>query len=372
MAGFGDVNKRLRGLCWVIVAAIVSGCHIVAPDRSAADLSIPDPAQPAEDQPYFARVGARVITLAQFEGALRLAGRQRYYHGQPPTADEQRAWRRAMGEGVIAQALFAMEAQRRGLQPDAAAVQSILDGVEQRMAKDPSWLQYRDLMLSAVREEAIRSNLVEQLRTIVRDRPAPDEKAIRDYYDQHPDKFTDPAQIKLSVLLLKVEVGASSETWQQREEEALSVRAQILAGADFAETARAKSGHASAANGGDVGYIEEKSLDPALAAYLSGLAVGVLSEPRRTGEGFGLYRIEGRRQPALRPYEQARDVARLLWVRNDADTAWKELLAKLRKEVPVQVNEDAYGDLAPATDAPDADAAAEVGTGQAVAGPTEK
>lgn len=72
---------------------------------------------------------------------------------------------------------------------------------------------------------------------------------------------------------------------------------QIKQGADFGALANAFSKSTSAAQGGDIGWVQPGRLDPALDAALANLETGASAGPIRTLAGYYLLQLKGKRQP---------------------------------------------------------------------------
>ena len=69
------------------------------------------------------------------------------------------------------------------------------------------------------------------------------------------------------------------------------MRRKLLAGADFAETARRVSDGGNASNGGDLGWRKMAEVPSLFAEYIPDLGKGDISEPIRSPSGFHLIRI---------------------------------------------------------------------------------
>jgi peptidyl-prolyl cis-trans isomerase C len=89
--------------------------------------------------------------------------------------------------------------------------------------------------------------------------------------------------------------------------EAADVLAALAAGADFAEEARKVSKDASAAAGGDLGFVRRESVSPDIAAVLFSLAPGQTTAfPVRSAGAWFVIKVESRRQLPALTFEQAR------------------------------------------------------------------
>ena len=92
------------------------------------------------------------------------------------------------------------------------------------------------------------------------------------------------------------------------EDEARAIIAEIQAGADFAEVAKARSQGPTAADGGDIGYAGRDSLMPAFAELAFSLEAGQMADrPAETQFGWHVVMIEDKRQAPPPSIEEVRD-----------------------------------------------------------------
>jgi peptidyl-prolyl cis-trans isomerase D len=123
------------------------------------------------------------------------------------------------------------------------------------------------------------------------------------YYRDHAAEFQTPHQIRASHILVRVpETGGSEAEDKARATAAEAIR-RARAGEDFAKLARELShDRASAANGGDLGYVSKGEVVPQFEQALFKLGKGELSaEPVRTPFGYHVIKVadikEGGRKP---------------------------------------------------------------------------
>jgi parvulin-like peptidyl-prolyl isomerase len=297
------------------------------------------PAEPNErDKPsaVFATVGEAVITGGEFQASLQSSIRQRYFHGQAPTADLV-ALRHEVMQTLIDRVLLAREAQRRGIKPEASWVDTQLKQLEARLQSDPR----RADLLADARGQLNDDSAIYQLKQQVEAIPEPDARAVQEYYRSHPDKFTTPERVRVSMILLKVEPWAPGASWEAAEGEAAQLREQLQQGADFAALARLHSADPSAERGGDLGYIHRGMFSDETQGVIDGLAPGALSAPVRLLQGFALFRLDERVAPRLNEFAQAEARARALLRREQAAAAWEGMRAGLRDNVKIEINEAA-------------------------------
>lgn len=284
----------------------------------------------------FARVNDSVISASLYDETLKLAFRNKYYHGRPPEGQLEKL-KREVGDTLIDRVLLLAEARRRGIAPDETATREALAAFEARYEKSPVWQKRRDELLPSVKRGLEEQNVLKQLEAAVRATPAPSEGQLRAYYDAHRDKFTEPGRDRLSVILLKVDPGAPQAERDEAMKKARAIHKQLVAGADFAALAREVSGDASASKGGDMGYVHRGMLQEALQKQIDKLKPGALSEPTAVLEGVAIIRLEARLPAKLRSFEETKQSVRGLWRREQSERQWSGLKASLRKAATIVI-----------------------------------
>ena len=305
-------------------------------------------AQPAPGGDVFAVVGEKVISYPEYRSALATGMRQKFYHAKPPEAEEAK-FQREVGDQLVNQVLLLDEARRRGIEPDRAKVQQTIEGYEQRYKDSEHWRANRERLLPGLVDRLERQSLLERLEQAVRATEPPSEAAVRGYYAAHPAQFTEPEQVRLSLILLKVEPSSPRVVWEKAGEEADRIFQRLEKGADFGELARLHSSDPSGAKGGDLGYLHRGVLpDQIQKQVIDTLKPGVASPPVVLLEGVAIVRLEDRRRSKLRAFEDVRKRAAELWAREQGELAWKKLITELRAGTRIQVDESRFLPLPPA------------------------
>jgi parvulin-like peptidyl-prolyl isomerase len=283
----------------------------------------------------FAEVNGTAISAGDYETALHLAAARRFYHRQPPE-EQFVAFKREVADALVNRTLLLAEASRRGIEPDRAKVQGALDEYDSRYRDRTLWREQRAQTLPRLRRQLEDQSVLEQLEHSVRAAPEPGEGELRAYYEAHAELFTEPEQLHLSLILLRVDPSAPRAAWDQAREEARAILARLARGAQFGEQARVHSSDDSAQRGGDMGYLHRGMLPEALYAEAAKLSPGRVSGPLTVLEGIALLRLEDRRAPKLREFVEARSRAAQLWRRERADKNWEALGAALRKTAVIR------------------------------------
>lgn len=314
-------------------------------------LSAAAAAETAVQPPAFAVVDGVRLSAADYEQAVALAVRQKFYH-RSPAEDVLAGLRREVADNLVDRVLLLKEAKRRGLKPDRARVGGALAAYEERYGSSPQWPKLKAEALPRLAARLEEDSLVEQLERAVRGVPLPEEKALRAYYMKHPDLFTEPEQVRLSVILLKVDPASPRAAWEKADAEGRDIVKKLKAGGDFAAIARARSNDAESAKaGGDMGYVHRGMLPEALHGEIDKLAPGKISPALRVLEGVAVFRLQDRKEQRLRGYDEVRPRAAELVRRERSDAAWSALTASLRRRAVIEIDRSRYPDAAAAVSA---------------------
>lgn len=301
-----------------------------------------DVAQAADTSAPFATVGDTVISTADYQRALAMAMRQKYYHGKPLAADYAK-FQREVGEEVVNRVLLLKEARRRGIEPDREKIAATVAGYDAQYKSSPNWSSNRSRMIAAVQSQLETDSLLARLAAQVKHVSEPDESVARAYYERHNALFVEPEQVKLSIILLKVEPSSPQAVWNSAHEEGKQLHRKLRAGADFGELARLHSGDRSAAQGGQMEYTHRGMLPEAVHGAIDKLKAHEVSAPVQVLEGVAILRLDDRRAATQRAFDAVRDRAADLWQREEAETRWSRLIADLRRAVTIRINESQYG-----------------------------
>lgn len=328
-------------------ACMAAACHAAFAQHAAPAATSPAPA-PA---PVFAKIGGSVISGEQYDAAFSQAARGKFYHGNP-SPDAIAQLQREVGRKLVDEALLYAEAQRRGIKPDAAAVDKVIAGYDERYKDSAQWKANREKVLPNLRSKLEHDNVMEQFTAQVKNVPVPAPAQLQKYYEDHKDKFTSPEQVHIRLILLKVDPSAPKAQWDGARDEGAAIARRLRNGADFAELANLHSGDESAKRGGDMGYIHRGMLPEPAETAIDKLKPGETSDPVVLLEGVAVIRLEARKEPVLNSLDSVRQRAQDLYRRDRGEQAWTDLLAQLRRDTPVQLDESRYLPLAANAGAP--------------------
>jgi parvulin-like peptidyl-prolyl isomerase len=149
---------------------------------------------------------------------------------------------------------------------------------------------------------------------------------VEAWYAAHRDEFRRPERVRLRQILV--------ETRQQAE----SLRARILAGADFAAVAAAASEDPDVgATAGFQGELYRGDLPPAFADLIFELEPGQVSEVVEAEYGFHLFEVSERLPAETLPLEAVRDDVERRLLQEAADRRLTALAEEARRRYDVAV-----------------------------------
>ena len=259
-------------------------------------LTLPDTAQAQSVQRIAAIVNDELITAYDLESRMKLVILSTRL---PNTVEVRRRIGGQVLRTLIDERLQMQEAKRRNIsvsQRDLRRAKATIEK-QNKLPKDglEQMLRQNAVPLSAM-EEQLRAGIA--WSKLVGRRLRPRITIGEDEIDEELDRIKSrqgQTEYRLAEILLAFD-GPEEEDNVRRTAE--RIRNQIQNGANFAAIARQFSQSATAAVGGDLGWIHEAELDGSLKEIVPGLRRGALSQPIKTVTGYRLLTLRGSRKIA--------------------------------------------------------------------------
>ena len=186
------------------------------------------------------------------------------------------------GAGNSLETLYPVALQRV-IEREALVLRARADGI----AGEPAVRRHVQEAVDRVLEDAYLHHATDKMVT---------DQALTARYDAEIRGKPGPEEVHGEAILVPTEAAAEE------------VIAQLAAGADFAALAHQSSKDASAANGGDLGFVTREGLSPEVGAVLFSLRPGeVTPYPVRTTAGWFVLRSAARRSGPTPSFAQAHD-----------------------------------------------------------------
>lgn len=154
------------------------------------------------------------------------------------------------------------------------------------------------------------------------------------YYETHLSRFMLPEEYRISQILI---VPRPTQDRAEARAKAASVAAALKRGADFAEMALRYSDGPGATRGGNLGFVRQGELVPAIERALAGLQPGQITEPIETPEGFHIIRLDEKKPPQFRPFAEVKNEIQGLVYQQKSEDVYQLWLADLKNRAFIEV-----------------------------------
>jgi parvulin-like peptidyl-prolyl isomerase len=329
--GEGEVRTSFTAMICVGVATAalsVTGQLAAAQNRSNS-ISLPPR--------VFAIVDGVRVSVEEYQQALAIAIRTKFFHRQPQE-DALTLVQESVADELVNRILLLKEVRRRGILPEQEKIVAAFAAYEQRYGASPRWQQMRGNVKARLTED----NELSQLDAAVRGSVSPGITELRQYYQNHVALFTEPEQVRLSLILLRVDPSSPRSAWDKARQEAEAILKRLASGADFSEAARLHSSDTTAQNGGDMGYLHRGMLPQDMYKVIDKLHRGELSPPLQLLEGIAIVRLEDRIAARLKDFEDVRQRVSELYLRERGMESLKKLIDGLRKNAVISIDWSQY------------------------------
>jgi parvulin-like peptidyl-prolyl isomerase len=299
---------------------------------------------------YFAIINQQTISATEYVYRFRKSLQEKFFHGKV-SDEELDTFKKQVAEKLVLEVLLDQEARRRGLQPDASKITQELDALDKKFSNAQSaeereaWEENRNEALPILKARIEREALMEQLQERVKKIAQPPRDDVKKYYEDNKDKFTEPQQWDVSMILLPVDPSSSPEVWEETVEKAEKILQKTNKGESFEELARIHSGDESAVNGGHMGYMHIGMFGTPAQKVLNVMEPGEISEPVVLLEGVALFRLNDVQEASLNTFGDVEERARNLLMRELGEKAWKDLQTALRQSADIKYSDLIIEDL---------------------------
>jgi len=282
-------------------------------------------------------VNGTPITQADFDRALGFARQQFSKTGQP--ADDARI-KEGVLDQLIGSELLYQESKRAGIRIDEKTVDERLDQWKKRFPNDEDYK--KTLQQMNLSEAQMKSDIEKALATekfVVDkfvDKATVPEKEIKDYYDNHPDRFKQPEQVQASHILIKVKPDATEAEQAEALKKIKDVQEKQKKGEDFAELAKAHSQCPSSSKGGDLGYFGRGQMVPPFEEAAFNMKSGEVSDIVKTQFGYHLIKVADKKPESTIPFDEIKERLGQYLKQEKVQKEVREFVDKLRKEAKVE------------------------------------
>ena len=253
-------------------------------------------------------------------------------------AEDQQAVRKALAQ-VIDRALLVQAARDAKIVVDAKTVEDGLAAQRQQagperfnQAMAGAGLTEQDLTRMETDQLLFQSFIKQEIVSKV----AVSDAESKAYYDQHPEEFKHPEEVKLAMIFVAVPPGADQAAQSAAKAKADAAHKRLVDGADFAEVAKDTSDHPSKAGGGEVGWVRQGQL-PVLEPTFWNLKPGEFSPVAQNQYGYQIFKLEDRRAAGTLSYDEVKQRLTSLLRARATDDAVQKVIMDRREKAKIEI-----------------------------------
>ena len=185
-----------------------------------------------------------------------------------------------------------------------------------------------------------REELVEEA---TKDAAVPTDEECEKYYNENPDAFKEPPQVRASHILVKTD-GADEDEKAKARAKIDSIRAQITGEINveqaFADAARENSDCPSGKEGGDLGWFGPGQMVPEFDKAAFAMKVDEISEVVETQFGFHILRKTGEKPGGEKAFSEVKDGLKEALARNAKNAAFGRFMGELRADAKIEFRDE--------------------------------
>ncbi|MEK7222051.1 MAG: peptidylprolyl isomerase [Nitrospirota bacterium] len=302
------------------VAAVAAGIGL--------SCSLPAGAADIRDR-IVAVVNTEIIALSELEEEVAEVTLQAQKRFRGAELDQRLRQIDYMGlNRMIERKLQLQIAKRRGIKISDEEVQDAIVRLR-RVGEAPNEKDPREVGL--IRDQLTAMRLVnQQVRSGLL---VSDEEVLR-FYQQHKDRFMLPPEVRISQILIALNPGG--ELLAVREK-AQQVFALLKKGERFEELAARYSDGPEGRRGGGLGYIRPGDMLPQIQKAIEQMAPGSVTEPLASPIGMHIIRVDDRKPPQFRPYEEVKEDIRNVVLQLKTEEAYLEWIKEQKDKSYIEI-----------------------------------
>lgn len=159
-------------------------------------------------------------------------------------------------------------------------------------------------------------------------------RAVREAYEKGADKYKVAEQLEVRAMVLNR--GSTAEEIALKTKQADDIRKRLLGGESFEDLAKQASEDQKASSGGYWGWIDLESRRAEIAAALKTLSVGEISPVITVGDQLYIFKVEGRKNAAVVPFETVQDSIRTELQKKEIKRLYGAWIERLRQNAYIK------------------------------------
>ncbi len=260
--------------------------------------------------------------------------------GQAIRPDIMMEARKMILENLIGRELLYQQSLKKGVVIDDAQVNEQLDRLKKQY---PNEQAFKDSMTEDhISEDTVKSRIKMNLavqKFVEKEfggNVDVSEGEAKGFYDGHSEYFTDPEAIRVSQILIKVDPKSDAAKKEEARKKLEDIQKRVQKGEDFATLAKDFSQDASAAQGGDLGFIPRGRMPRAFDDAAFSLKPSEVSNVVETEVGFHLIKVQEKKPEEVVPFKDVEQKIRQHLANQKLNQRVNEYLNEVKKTARIE------------------------------------
>lgn len=255
-----------------------------------------------------ASVNGKPISKSQYEGELSAYQKRAAQEGRQLSDADLTIVKHQILESLIDAEVLYQQSQKEGVKVNDQAINEQIETIKKRFPNEAAYkksLEEMGLSEKEIRAQIQHGLAINQLLdTNVRPKITVTEEESKKFYNNNPNLFKQPEQVKASHILIKMTPNAEESIKIQARKKIETVQIKVRQGEDFGLLAKANSEGPSAQREGDLGYFNRGRMVKSFEDAAFALNVGEVSGIVETQFGYHLIKVTDKKPARTIPYKE--------------------------------------------------------------------
>ena len=287
-----------------------------------------------------AMVNGVAISMEQYNKEFNIQLDRVSQQGQQVSEDQKAKLKNNILDSLIEREILYQQSQKAGIQITDQKVDDQLASIKKRF---PSETEYKNALgKMSLTEDEVKLQIKRGLsiRELI-DQKISSKVVITDedsktYYDKNPQMFKQPAQIKASHILIKVDAKADEAKKAEARKKIEEVQQKLKDGGDFAALAKEYSEGPSNAKGGDLGYFRRGQMVKPFEDAAMALKPNEVSDVVETRFGYHLIKVYDNKPEQTLAYADVKDKITQRMKQEKIEKEAVQYVGQLKKEAKLE------------------------------------
>jgi len=301
------------------------------------------PAMAADETPSgekAAVVNGVVITRAHYDKEFKVHLDRVTRQGRPVSDDQLAELKKDVLDGLVEREVLYQESQKAGIKIPDQKVNDQMAGIKKRF---PNEEEFKKALASmGLTQEEVRTQIQRGLsiRELIDQKVAykivVTDEETKAYYDGNPQLFKQPAEVKASHILIKVEPTADDAAKAAARKKIEDIRQKLTDGGDFAELAKEYSEGPSGPQGGELGFFRRGQMVKPFEDAAFSMKANEISAPVETRFGYHLIKVNDKKPEQTLAYADVKDKIAQRLKQEKVEKAAKVYVENLKKAAKIE------------------------------------